>query len=340
MHRAVRLPALAAMLNVCLGAGVAAGQTVIVRKAPPGTRVEVVVNATAVASGSVDEAGDAKVPFQLAAAAGKPEIDANVFLDTCDTTRRVIVIERDRLPPAPETNCTRRQIPGVFWVRQVNTLVVDVGGANPTLLLIRGSYGLGPDAVPTSWATAMTGLSVFGGGGFGKFRDARALACGNVTPCGGHDSGLAYTAGATWWFSRFLGVEGSYVKPGKATATGSGEGYSFDSSLDTQMATMVGKVGVPAGPVKLYGLAGASYHGATSRTVQTIDGATQTLEFETEGWGWLFGGGAEVWLAPRVALYTEASFTTLKGEALGGGEALIDDRLRLIAVGLKVRISR
>lgn len=138
MHRAWRLPALAAMLNVCLGAGVAAGQTVIVRKAPAGSRVDVVVNAATVATATVDAIGDAKVGFDLVKTAGKPEIDANIFLDTCDTVRRVVIVERDRLPPAPEAGCTRRQISGVFWVRPVNSIVIDAGGANPTLLLIKG----------------------------------------------------------------------------------------------------------------------------------------------------------------------------------------------------------
>jgi outer membrane protein with beta-barrel domain len=340
MLRSWRLPVLAALLNVCLGAGVAAAQTVVVRKAPPGTRVEVVVNAAAVASSDVDANGDAKVGFDLAAAAGKPEIDANVYVDTCDTVRRVVIVERDRLPPPPEAGCTRRQISGVFWVRKVNTLVIDLGGANPTLLLIKGSYSLDPDAPARSWTPSMTGLSVFGGGGFGTLRDARALACGNVTPCGGHDSGLGYTAGATYWFGRFIGAEGSYLKPGKVTANGSGDGYSFASSLDPQMFTIVGKVGVPIGPVKLYGLVGTNYHQATSTTVQTIDGATQTLEFQTEGWNVLFGGGLDAWIASRVALYAEAGLAGIKGKAVGGGEAQIDDRLRFILIGVRVRLGR
>ena len=37
-------------------------------------------------------------------------------------------------------------------------------------------------------------------------RDAKTIAFGTVTPCGGHDSGLGYTAGATFWNKRFLGV--------------------------------------------------------------------------------------------------------------------------------------
>ena len=340
MHRAWRLPALAAMLNVCLGVGVAAGQTVIVRKAPTGSRVDVVVNAATVATTTVDAAGDAKVDFDLVKAAGKPEIDANVFLDTCDTVRHVVIVERDRLPLAPEAGCTRRQISGVFWVRTVNSIVIDAGGANPTLLLIKGWYSLDPDTPDRPRTASLGGLEVFGGGGFGAFRDVRALACGNVTPCGGHDSGLGYTAGATYWFGRFVAAEGSYLKPGKVTANGSGEGYSFDSSLDADMLMLVGKGGVPIGPVKLYGLGGLNYHEARSRTTQTIDGASQTIEYQTQGWSWLWGGGLDAWIAGRVALYFEGRFAEINGKPIRGGQLEIDDTLKIIVVGVRIRVGR
>jgi hypothetical protein len=340
MLRSWRLPLLAVMLNVCLCAGVATAQTVVVRKAPPGTRVEVVVNAATVASADVDPAGDAKVTIDVAAATGKPEIDANVFLDVCDTTRRVIIVERDRLPVPAEAGCARRQISGVFWVRKVNTLVVDSGAANPTLLLVKGSYSLDPDKPARDWAPSLSGLVVFGGGSFGSFGDARVLACGNVTPCGGHDSGLGYTAGAAYWFGRFIGAEASYAKPGKVTANGSGATYNFDSSLDVQMLTIVGKGGVPIGPVKLYGLGGLTYHEATSSTKQTIDGASQTIEYQTQGWGLVFGGGLDAWIASRVALYAEAGFADVKGKPVAGGDLQIDDTLKFILVGVRLHITR
>jgi len=340
MLRSWRLPVLAALLNVCLGAGVAAGQTVVVRKAPPGTRAEVAVNAATVASAEVDPAGDAKMTIDLAAAAGKPEIDANVFLDVCDTTRRVIIVERDRLPPPGDAACTRRQISGVFWVRKLNTLVIDAGVANPTMLLIKGSYSLDPDKPSRDWAPSLTGLVVFGGGAFGAFRDVRALACGNVTPCGGHDSGLGYTAGAAYWFGRFVGAEASYAKPGKVTANGSGTNYNFDSSLDVQMLNIVGKGSVPIGPVKIYGLGGLTYHEGTTSTKQTIDGISQTIEFQTQGWGLVFGGGLDAWIASRVALYAEAGFADVKGKPLAGGDLQIDDTLKFILVGVRLHITR
>jgi hypothetical protein len=338
MQRSLWLPVLAAVLNVCLGAGVAAGQTVIVRKAPPGERVEVVLNDATVASATANPAGDATLPLDLSASGGKPEIEANVFVDFCDQLRRVIVAERTRQPLPPAAGCERRTIAGLFGVRRVNTLVVDVGGPNPTLLLIRGSYSLDPAAV-RSWTPSLTGLQIFGGGSFMTFRDAQAIACGDVTPCGGHDSGLGYTAGVTYWITRFVAAESSYLKPSKATAQGSGDTFSFTNSLDAHVVTIAGKVGGPIGPVRLYGQAGTNYHWATSLTTETIASATQTFELKTQGWGWLFGGGGEVWIAPSVALYAEAGFAGLKGKDTGGGEGLIDDRLRFILLGVRVRLG-
>jgi hypothetical protein len=339
MQKWWQLLVLAAAMNVCLGAGVALGQTVIVRKAPPGGSVEVALNAATAGSGTVDANGDATVPFTLPETGGKAEIDAYIFVDYCDTMRRVVIVERGKAPLPPQAGCDRREVTGLYWVRRVNTIVVDVGGAIPTVLLIKGSYGL-TEPVARSWTPSLTGLVVFGGGGLVKFRDAHVIACGDVTPCGGHDSGLGYTAGVTYWFGRFLGAEASYVKPPVATADGSGSTFKFNSSLDARVMTIAGKVGGPIGPVRLYGLAGTNYHWATSSTTETIDSATQTFEFKTQGWGLLFGGGGEVWIARSVALYAEVSFAGLKGPATGGGEARLDDRLRLVLFGARVRIGR
>ena len=124
------------------------------------------------------------------------------------------------------------------------------------------------------------------------------------------------------------------------TANGSGEGHNFDSSLDAKMLTIVGKVGVPIGPVKLYGLGGLNYHEALSGTTQTIDGASQTFEYQTQGWGTLFGGGLDAWIASRIALYFEGGFAKVQGRPIAGGELEIDDTMKYIVVGVRVRVSR
>jgi hypothetical protein len=121
-------------------AGIVSGQTVYLRNAPAGSNVEVVLNAASAGTGVVDSEGEAKVPFTLPA--DKTEMDANVFVDVCNAAklRKVIINDRARLPPPPAEGCDRGEIPGIYWVRPVNTIVVDVGGPTPTLLLVRGSY--------------------------------------------------------------------------------------------------------------------------------------------------------------------------------------------------------
>ncbi len=75
-----------------------------------------------------------------------------------------------------EPGCERRDIPGLYWVRGVNTLVVDVGGPNPTMMLVKGSYQ--PGKVKNWSSTVPTGLMVFGGAGRADYRDAVLISCG------------------------------------------------------------------------------------------------------------------------------------------------------------------
>jgi hypothetical protein len=344
MQRPWRPLVLAAVLNVA-GAAVAAAQTVTIRNAPPGSAVEVVLNTATVATGTVDPSGVATLAAKMKDAIGKTEIDANVFVDVCDSKRRVLIVEVGAPTLPVDAGCDRRQISGLYWVRPINTVVVNLAGADPTLLLIKGSYGVpvpGPDGTDpvaegrSSWRPSPTGLVLSGGAGLSAFRDAGDVACGTV--CTANDSGLAYTAGVTYWITRFLGVEGTYLKPKKMTAQG-GNTFTFDSTLDADVWTIGGIVGAPIGPVRLYGKGGVNYHQATSTTNQTINNATQTFAFQTKGFGWLFGGGAEGWITSRVAIFGELGLAKLRGDAEGGGEALIDDRLRLLLGGVRVHIG-
>ena len=123
------------------------------------------------------------------------------------------------------------------------------------------------------------------------------------------------------------------------TARG-GDGFSFDSQFDVDIFTVAAKVAVPAGIARVYGLVGTNYHQSTLTLTETIDNATQTFGQKTHGWGWLFGGGTEIWVTPKVALYGELSLAQTKGNAEDGGEGLIDDRLRFLGFGVKVRLSR
>ena len=100
--------------------------------------------------------GETTLPLNLKENnAGKTEIDANIFIDVCDKIRRIIVVERGQPAATQEPGCERRDIAGLYWVRQVNTLVVDVGGPNPTMMLVKGSYDPGK---ARNWSLAPTGL--------------------------------------------------------------------------------------------------------------------------------------------------------------------------------------
>jgi hypothetical protein len=328
----------AAALNVTIGAGVAAAQTVVVRQAPASETIELFLNATKVATATVDPTGEATLPLNLHANnAGKTQIDANVFTDACDKLRRIVVVERGQ-PAAPlQPGCSRSEISGLYWVRRVNTLVVEVGGPNPTLTLLKGTKGLEPDK---PWTASPKGLVLFGGGGLSGFRDAAAISCGDASPCDANNGGFVYAAGATLWITRFLAAEGSYIRPAKASANGSGSNFNFESTIDAQIVTVAGRIGVPIGPVRLSGQVGTNYHYATLKTRETIGTESQTFEVETRGWGWVFGGGIELWTAPAFALYADAGLAGVKGTPTGGGESRLNDRLRFVTFGARVKIGR
>lgn len=344
----------AAVLCLTLGAGVAAAQTVVVRQAPPGSTVELVVNADAVASAQADTNGDASLPLDLSGKLGRPEMDAQVYVDLCGDVHRVQLVERGGQPPPPGESCSRREIRGVFHVRRVTTLVVYLDPLTPTLRLVQGSFSLAEPGPARAWGPSPAGLVVFGGGGFRSVRDARTLACGSVEPCDDQGSPFAYAAGAAYWVNRFIAAEVSFLRPAEVRVEGSGQTYRFDSSLDAHLLTVAGKVGIPMGPVRLYGRAGMNYHRALSSTTQTSDdvevtidgvtstipGGTQTFELETAGWGWLYGGGLEAWLRPSFALYLDGGLARLKGAGRDGAEGSLDDRLSYIMLGARLRIGR
>lgn len=331
-----RLLASVAVLHLCAGAAVATAQTIMIRNAPPRGTIEVVFNADVVATGAADQAGEATLKFDMAAGGAKDEIDANVFVDVCaDNLRRVIIVERGQPVAAQPAGCDRRDTGALFLVRRVSTLIVNVGGALPTVVLRQGPVRLGPPRI----RRAPRGLVVFGGGGLSSSRDLELIACGNVAECSGDRSRLAYTGGATVWFTRYLGADVAYVRPSTEEASGSGPTFNFSTTLEGHVTTIAGKVGVPLGPVRLYGQFGTNYHRLTLSTTQTSGDLTQTFELRTSGWGWNFGGGGEVWIVPALGIYGEFDRLALKGSARDGAEGTMDDRLNAFFFGLRVRIA-
>jgi hypothetical protein len=354
MTKVWRALVLAVACHITVGAGAGWAQTVYVRQAPPASPVEVVLNGKPVGSAKIDANGDAIVPLNLSALIGRNEMDANILVDVCGELRRVLVSDRGMRPPAPGAGCDRREIIGVFVIRRMTSLVVNVGGLNPTVLLVQGTYDLRDPRPARVWGASPTGFVLFGGAGFARARDAETAACGALTDCSGEGAQVAFTAGVTFWVTPYLGAEVSYLRPAQFDARGSGETFRFTSAFDAELVTVAGTVGVPIGPVRIYGKVGTNYQRSTFSTTQTqdprtvviggveqtIEGTTQTLVLNTAGWGWLFGGGAETWVTRSFALYAEASRAALRGEAVNGGEGAADEALTSLFLGLRFRIGR
>lgn len=321
------------------------------RHVPAGLAVEAAVNGGAAVSGTANGEGDATLVFPASTtldAAGKGEMDANIFLDTCAATHRVIVMDRARTPPAAADGCERREIPGVFWVRRLNTIVVDVSGTAPSLLLIRQDTPPPPpkpdavaddEEVKKPRTPSPIGPVVFGGGGIGSITDIGVQTCGSVTPCTAKNSGLNYTFGAEFWMKEWLGIDAAYLRPRKFTASG-GDTFNFNTDMNTDIWTIAGLVAAPLGRVRVYAKAGVNYSQATSTTVETIALASQTITLKTRGWGYLYGGGTEVWFSKRLAAYGEFDVAKLNGTPQGGGEAKLDDKYTAVVGGVRLRVGR
>lgn len=353
-----RVLAAAALVCMTCGVGTAAAQTVLARRVPAGEQVEVMLNGKPVGTAKADEAGDAKVSFDMQKALGKSEMDANVYVDHCETTTRVWIVEVGGPLPA-EGTCNLRTVSGLFWVRHVNTIVVnDVSAAIPSLLLVKGRYtppAPGEENRPDGPQFDMpAGLVVFGGAGLTQIADSRGVACGDVSSCSGGESGFGFMVGAEYRFHPALSVEFAYVKPHTVTFNGAEPTFRFTTEESIDYYTFSGKVGVPFGRAKLYGRGGMSFNQAKVLTTQTQDprtvtvndesvvipGGTQVIDLRTDGFGWLFGAGLEVWANRTFAFFGEFQYGNLQGEDLNNGEARIDNHLSSIFGGLRVHIGK
>jgi hypothetical protein len=310
-------------------------QTLIVRGAPAGEAVELVVNTETVGKATVDANGDAIIGWTL----GGPEMEGRIYVDICPGTHRVMLLDRNLLPRPQDAGCERRDVIGVFWLKPQSTLVVTVGSQIPRVLLRQEPVTIAELDAPPGRRTVPTGLMIFGGVGGQAFSNIFDVACGNASPCDGGDSGIGYTGGAELWVTKWLSIEGAAIRtPWPSFEGGEGQ-FVFTSEFEPRLVvTAAGKLGVPLGPVRLYGKGGGIYHRAKLSTEQSMAGETLRTAFETEGWGWLAGGGIEGWVRPSVGLYLEVTSASLKGEDPGGGEAVLDERLNSLFVGLRLRI--
>ncbi len=354
--------AVAVAVAFVAGNGSAAAQTVIVKGAPAGTTLEVVLKSASVGSAPAGDDGTASVTASGAAALGTTEMDAYVFVDACPDRRRVLVLERFTAPPPLWEGCERKEIPGIYLVKGVTTFVVDVAGPLPVLRLRQGpapvQWLASEDeltaSIPKVRRPAPTGLVLGGGAGLSSFSETPALACGTGPECSDTGMGLAFGAHGAFWINRILGVELGYIRPGQMKATGRGPGYNFETTFDANVATVAAKVGAPVGSARIYGFGGMNYHDAIRTTTETIEpstvttddgvsitypGGTQVFEQETSGWGWMFGGGFEIWVSPMFGIYADAGYLAIKGGAVGGKDKAVDDNLTYFMVGGRIRLG-
>jgi hypothetical protein len=334
MSKPLRLPLLAAVLSI-VAAATASAQTVILKGAKPGETVQVIVNDAPGNAGTVAADGSATVVGNIPLnASQRPEMDARLYLDACADQRRVLVVNRTQLPAPPADGCTRTEVSGIYWVRQRSTIVIDVSKPIPDVLLRQGSYN--PNA-PVH-RLAPKGLVLFGGGGLAKLSEAAVVACGDVADCSddGHVGG--YSVGATFWVTRWLGLETSYMRPSKIVINGNGGSFTFNNRIDLDVVNAIVKGGLPLGPVRLFGQGGMSYHEARNTMTQTIGEATQTSETHTDGWSYTFGGGLEGWITDRIALYGEAGQTKIKGKERLSEVIRIDDSMTHYMLGVRFRV--
>jgi hypothetical protein len=339
----VRLTTLVVLLAAIAGARSAAAQTVIVRSAPPGSTIEVSLDGGRAVTATADASGDAT----LTIASTAPERSVHFHVDSCSTGVRVLIVSRGLQPAAAEAGCTRADVGSVFVMRPITTFVIDVNGADTVLHVSQGPppvewtwRGSGPPRGPgVSWVEPGRGISLSAGAGFSSFSNAADQFCGTATTCQKHDLGVAATLGADVWVTHAFAAHVSYLRPADVTATGSGDGYKFDSRLTARLFTVGGKAGVTAGPARIYALGGLNRHQSTSTTTQTVGGVTQSFGQQSQGWSWMLGGGVEGWMEKWVGVYADVIVPKIKGKPTGGGEGGIDDRAFFMLFGVRFRFG-
>ena len=351
--------AVAAALNLSVAAGAAVAQTVTVTKAPPGSTVELAFNSAVIGTATADPSGRATLPLDLAAHGTRTETDAYIFVEYCDQLRRVIVVEPG-MQALPGSGCPRKEIAGVYLLRKVTSFLIDVNEAAPSALIRQGP-------VPAEWLSADAedrragpppnapgrGFSLFAGGGISSYANAAAVACGSME-CSGGTKPITFSGGATYWISPYVAVEASYLKPGDVTLSGGETLYSWTTTFQTDIITVVGKMGYPFPYLRPYGFGGATFSRANWSTWQTIKdqtiivddvettykGGSQYFSLLAEGWSWIAGGGVEVPVSKTLSLYGEVGRAGITGDNRNNGEGKIDDRVLYAVGGIRLNLWR
>ena len=336
---------IAAVLTVT--AATAGAQTIMVRGAAPGAKIEGVVDSTPAGSTTANPAGEATIVIPRTV--GKDNVEGNVFVDICaDNMRRVLIVERGKPAAAPGEGCDRKEIQGLYWIRHVSTVVVTLSDPTPRVLLRQGSFSFKPPRV----FGPPDGLVVFGSGGLTNIPNIGLFACGDLSPCSHKGSGPGVLAGVEYWVKPWLAGEAAYLKPATVKSSATTSELKFDSTLKADVFSVAAKIGIPVARVRMYGKIGGDFHDATfatdqtlnDRTVtvgdvpQTIKGGRQTYALHTRGWGWMYGGGLEVWMAPSAALSFEAGHGQLKGPGVDKVDGSLSDSINYAVIGLRIRV--
>ena len=331
--------------------GAASAQTVIVTRVAKGSSVEIWLNGAQLGTATADADGIATFNASEARG-GKDHIDVHLAAETCDTVFRVQIVEPG-VPYGPlRAGCTRTEISGLYLMAGVTTFVVDA--SVPTTWLRQGKppkSWLHPEGSTDEKGEVVrpseplpNGLIVSGGGGISSFSNALGVACGNADSCTGGSTPGVFMAGLSYWFNEHLAVDVSFIKPLDLKYSGSGNNdqYEFGSTLTTGIGAISGKVGMPLGIARLYGMGGFLYHQAFWTTAETVTGSTTVQNFglEAPGWGWLAGGGAEFWMSSKFGAYVEGTYIVIRGGDRLGGEGRIDDQIFAFTGGVRFHLGK
>jgi hypothetical protein len=342
-------------VGLCLAVGLraASAQTVWVRNAAPGSTAELMLNTDKVATGVADASGLVQLTIPPSFAKDKDAAaDRHVYVEECGNLRRVLLVDVGLQPPPTDGLCQRTAIPALFETRSITTFVVDATGSHTVLIRQGPAFDAWLHPVLDESGNVKTvreplprGLMISGAATGAKFSDVVSVACGDASPCSGTQVKIAPTAAVTYWVTRFLAAEGTFMKPLDVHTSGSGTNYTFDSVFRSRIATVAGKLGIHAGPTRIYATVGADYADTTASTTQTVtpspskQGGTETFALKTQGWGLLWGGGMEGWLSQRLAIYAEGGRAALKGNAVDNGDGALNDHLTFVTLGVRFRLG-
>jgi len=332
-------------------AGTAAAQTVYVRTTP-GLNVELDVNSQKINTLSADAIGTAEFTLNLFPTKDKIEADVHVFADVCGNLRRVILVEAGNEPAPADSGCRRTPVRELLAIRPETSLVVNVDETSATVLIRQGppapwwiGKGPAPSEGGSSWDPVPKGLILGGSIGLGRFSNINTTVCGDASSCTNKKLHADVSADVAFWLTRNLAGAVSYTRLTNVHASGSGTNFTFNTSVDTAVITLGGKVGGQAGPIRLYVMGGANYLLAASTTSETFTAsatttaATGTLAFKANGWGWVAGGGMETWPTSRLGIFLDLKYMKIQGDNTAGKTlGSLKDNVPAVEAGVRLHL--